>query len=130
MNHLYNPTCPRKLLMPFTDDGGGSFSIALIFALSTSIPLAQIRCLSTMPSYTIKWHFSQFRTRLVSSHLISTDLRFSRQLSKEFPNIEKSSMNTSIVFSTISENMAIIQGWNVPGALHSTKGIYLNANVP
>ena len=41
--------------------------------------------------------------------LIINDLRFSKQLSKEFPNTEKSSMNTSIVFSTIFENIAIIQ---------------------
>ena len=102
--------------MPFTDDGKGSFSITSNFSLSTYIPLAEIRCLSIMPSCTIKWHFSQFSTRLVSSHLISTNLRFSRQLSREFPNTENSSMNTSIVFSTIYENMAIIQRWNVLGS--------------
>ena len=42
MNRLQNLVCPKKLLMPFIDDGGGSFSIASILALLTSIPLAEI----------------------------------------------------------------------------------------
>ena len=33
------------------------------------VPLSEILCPRIMPSLTIKWHFSQLRTRLVSSHL-------------------------------------------------------------
>ena len=42
MNRLENLAWPKKLLIPFTDEGGSNFSIASIFALSTYIPLAEI----------------------------------------------------------------------------------------
>ena len=50
--------------------------LALLFESWIYLPLSEIRCLSTMPSFTMKWHFSQFTTRLVSSLLISACLRF------------------------------------------------------
>ena len=79
-----------------------------ILARSTSIPLPDTRCLYTMPSLTIKWHFSQFKTKLVSMHLFSTNVILWRQSSNVDPITEKSSMNTSMDFSTMSENIAII----------------------
>ena len=54
MNLLYNHACPRKLLIPFTEDGG----IVSIFALSTSIPLAEILGPSIIPFFIMKWHFT------------------------------------------------------------------------
>ncbi|GKG19955.1 hypothetical protein Tco_0379756, partial [Tanacetum coccineum] len=56
----------------------------------------------TMPSLTIKWLFSQLRLKLVSSHLLSMWSKRERQFWKEFPKTEKSSIKTSIVFSTMS----------------------------
>src|SRR4051812_2175376 len=44
-------------------------SISSTLALSPSIPLPDTLCPRTMPSLTIKWHFSQFRTRLVKEHV-------------------------------------------------------------
>src|SRR3954468_6249271 len=84
------------------------FSIASTLALSTSIPLSEILCPKTIPSLTIKWHFSQFQTRLVSSHLCKTRSRLLKQSSKEVPCTEKSSMKTSTIFSQKSENIAVI----------------------
>src|SRR3954464_81979 len=52
------------------------------FALSTSIPLSEILCPRTIPSLTMKWHFSQLSTKFVSSHLCKTLLRLWRQLVK------------------------------------------------
>ena len=39
----------------------------------------------------------------------------------------KSSMNTSMVFSTMFENLVIVHLWNVPG---NPNGNLLNVNVP
>ncbi|GJS85733.1 hypothetical protein Tco_0752274 [Tanacetum coccineum] len=66
--------------------------------------------------------FSQFNTRLVSSHLFSIFSRFLRQWSKELPKTEKSSMNTSMLSSISSWNMAVMQRWKVAKALHNPKG--------
>ncbi|GJW99736.1 hypothetical protein Tco_0183650 [Tanacetum coccineum] len=52
-----------------------------------------------MPSFTIKWLFSQFRTKLVSSHRFNIFSKWDRHVEKESPKNEKSSINTSIVFS-------------------------------
>ncbi|GJT14887.1 hypothetical protein Tco_0873593 [Tanacetum coccineum] len=46
--------------------------------------------------------FSQFRTKLVSSHLFSILSKWERQDEKESPKTEKSSMKTSIVSSIMS----------------------------
>ncbi|GKF84510.1 hypothetical protein Tco_0249408 [Tanacetum coccineum] len=70
-----------------------------------------------MPSFTIKWLFSQFKDKLVSSHRFNIFSKWDRHVEKESPKIEKSSINTSIVFSIISWKIAIIHLWNVPGAL-------------
>ncbi|GJU26732.1 hypothetical protein Tco_1165353 [Tanacetum coccineum] len=45
----------------------------------------------------------ELRHKLVSSHLCNIFSRRERQFSKEFPKTEKSSMKTSIVFSTMSD---------------------------
>lgn len=83
MNHLQKPACPRELFTPLMEIGVGSFSIALTVALSTSIPFYQIRFPNTMPSFMIKCHFSQFSTKLQSSHLFSTSVKLSKHQSKE-----------------------------------------------
>ena len=62
----------------------------------------------TIPSLTIKWHFSQFKTRLVSSHLCKTQSRLLKQSSKEVLKTKKPSMKTSTFFSQKTENIAII----------------------
>ncbi|GJV01566.1 hypothetical protein Tco_1335135 [Tanacetum coccineum] len=67
-----------------------------------------------MPSFTIKWLFSQFRDKLVSSHRFNIFSKWVRHVEKESPKTEKSSMNTSIVFSIISWKIAIIHQWNEP----------------
>nr|GEX39970.1 hypothetical protein [Tanacetum cinerariifolium] len=55
-------------------------------------------------------------------------MRFSRlvrHVEKEFSNTEKSSIKTSIVFSIMSWNIAIIHRWKVPGALQRPNGMRL-----
>nr|GEV75546.1 hypothetical protein [Tanacetum cinerariifolium] len=49
-----NPACPRKLQMDLTFVGYGSVEIALIFALSTSIPEPETLWSRTIPSFTMK----------------------------------------------------------------------------
>ncbi|GKE71813.1 hypothetical protein Tco_1529885 [Tanacetum coccineum] len=105
------------------DVGGGNFAITSTFSLSTSIPDFEILWPRTMPSLTMKWHFSQFRTRLVSSYLLSILSKWDRQDEKESPKTEKSSMKTSIVSLIMSWKMAIMHLQNMLGALHKPKGI-------
>ncbi|GKF94530.1 hypothetical protein Tco_0284230, partial [Tanacetum coccineum] len=77
-----------------------------------------------MPSLTMKWLFSQFRAKLVSSHRLSIFSKcWVRHVEKELPKTEKSSINTSIIFSIMSWKIAIIYLWNVPGALQRPKGM-------
>ncbi|GJX64867.1 hypothetical protein Tco_0299210 [Tanacetum coccineum] len=52
-----------------------------------------------------------------------------RQLSKEFSDTEKSSINTSKTSSTMSWKIVVMHCWKVAGALHKPKGILLKANV-
>ena len=108
MNSLQKPVWLRKLRTPFTDVEGGSFSMISILAQSTSILLPDMRCPSTMPYLNIKWHFSPFKTKLVSMHLFSTKVRLWRQFSNVEPIKEKSSMKASMEFLTMSENIAIM----------------------
>jgi len=63
---------------PFHTSRGGDRFITSIFALLTSMTLCEITWTKTTPSCTIEWHFSQFNTRLTSSYLQSTLLRFSK----------------------------------------------------
>ena len=84
----------------------------------------------TILSFTMKWHFSQYSTKLQSSHLLRTSDKLVKHRSNESPTTEKSSIKTSIVSSTMSENIYIIHLWKVAGALHNTNGILLNAKVP
>src|ERR1043165_8073095 len=116
--------------MPLTLVGGGSVSITSIFTLSTSIPLEDILWPRTIPSVTMKLHFSQFKTKFVSTHLFKTVFKFSKHKSNDAPKTEKSSIKTSIVFSIKSANMACMHLWNVVGALHKLKGIRLYAKIP
>ncbi|GJU78800.1 hypothetical protein Tco_1275870 [Tanacetum coccineum] len=71
----------------------------------------------------MKWLFSQFRAKLVSSHRLSIFSKWVRHVEKELPKTEKSSINTSIIFSIMSWKIAIIHLWNVPGALQRPKGM-------
>jgi len=63
--------------------------------------------------------------RLVSVHLLRTTSRWIKHWSKDLPNTEKSSINTSMFFSITSEKMECIHLWKVVDALHSPKGILL-----
>src|SRR5215216_3905666 len=103
--------------------GHGIFSIASTLALSTSIPPSEILWPKTIPSLTIKWHFSQFKTRFVCSHLCKTRSRLLKQSSKDFPYTEKSSMKTSTIFSQKSEKYSSHTSLKGAGALHKPKGI-------
>ncbi|GKD16906.1 hypothetical protein Tco_1206064 [Tanacetum coccineum] len=116
--------------MTFTFVGYGNLEIASNFNLLTSIPKTETLWPRTIPSFTMKWHFSQFNTRLVYSHLFSIFSRFLRQWSKELLKTEKSSKNTSMLSSISSWKMAVIQRWKVAGALHNPNGIRLYAKVP
>ena len=49
---------------------------------------------------------------------------------RPFAKTAKSSMNTSKKCLKKSLKISIMSRWKVPGALHSPKGIRLNANVP
>ena len=113
-----------------TEFGGGSLEIISTLALSTSIPRADTICPSTIPSRTMKWLFSQLKTKFISIHRFNTLVKFWRQWLKEDPKTEKSSMKTSRNCPTMSEKMDNIQRWKVAGALHRPKGIRLKANVP
>src|SRR5215216_5637626 len=102
--------------------GHDIFSIASTLALSTSIPLSEILWPKTIPSLTIKWHFSQFKTRFVCLHLCKTQSRLLKRSSKDFPYTEKSSIKTSTIFSQKLENIAVIHLSKVAVALHKPEG--------
>ncbi|GJU55750.1 hypothetical protein Tco_1229464 [Tanacetum coccineum] len=75
----------------------------------------------TSPSLTQDW----------SPHTsLASFSKFLRHWSKELPKTEKSSMNTSMLSSISSWNMAVIQRWKVVDVLHNPNGIYLYAKVP
>ena len=54
MNLLENPTCPKKLLIPFTMVGGKRVSMMETLAWSTSNQTTEISLPKTMPSVTMK----------------------------------------------------------------------------
>src|SRR3954463_13500476 len=83
-------------------------------------------CPNTIPCRTMKWHFSQLRTRFTLTHRLSTSSRFAKHASKLPPQTEKSSIKTSIIPSRKSANIAIMHLWKVAGALQSPKGIRLH----
>ncbi|GJW98538.1 hypothetical protein Tco_0180346 [Tanacetum coccineum] len=61
--------------------------------------------------------------KLVSSHRLSIFSKWVRHVEKELPKTEKSSINTSIVFSIMSWKIAIqLPSLDVPGALQRAKG--------
>ena len=74
-------------------------------ALSTSIPLLEMMWPRTIPYFTIKWHFSQFKTKFFSIHLYRTSVKWCKHWLNESPKTEKSSIKTSRNCSTISEKM-------------------------
>ena len=100
------------------------------FALSTLIHLLEMMWPRTIPYFTIKWHFSQFKTKFFSIHLYRTSVRWCKYWSNESPKTEKSSIKTSRNRSTISEKMLNMHRWNVAGALHNPNGILIYAKVP
>ena len=57
--------------------------------LSTLIPLLEMMWPRTIPCFTIKWHFSQFKTKFFSIHLCKTSVRWCKHWSNESPKIEK-----------------------------------------
>ena len=99
-------------------------------ALSTSIPLLKMMWPKTIPYFTIKWHFSQFKTKFFSIHLCRTSVRLCKHWSNESPKTEKSSINTSRNHSTISEKILNMHRWNIADALHNLNVILLYAKVP
>ncbi|GJR75572.1 hypothetical protein Tco_0087937 [Tanacetum coccineum] len=77
-----------------------------------------------MPSFTIKWLFSQFKDKLVSSHRFNIFSKWDRHVGKS-PKDRKSIIILPLFFSIISvRRFAIIHLWNVPGAsIASPKGM-------
>src|ERR1044072_5885653 len=67
----------------------------------------------------MKWHFSQFKTKFLSSYLLSTRDKLTRHASKSGPKTEKSSIKISMHVSIRSEKIAYIYLWKAVGALHS-----------
>ena len=63
-------------------------------------------------------------------HLSRTLYKFLRRDVNESLNTEKSSINTSMHFSTMLEKMEFIHLWKVIGALQSPKGILRYAKTP
>jgi hypothetical protein len=63
--------------------GMGAFQ-HLLSLLGQLLPLPEIRCPRTIPSVTMKWHFSQLSTRCWSSHRYKTLLRLNKQLSRKY----------------------------------------------
>jgi hypothetical protein len=51
-------------------------------ALSTSIPLWETTCPKTIHCFTMKWHFSQFRTKFFSLHHTNTKVRWCRHINR------------------------------------------------
>lgn len=93
--------------------------MASILTLSIPIPHPDTMCSRTMPSFTKKWHFPQFSTRLTFTHLSSTFSKIARHPSKVDPHTKKSSIKTSMISSRKSANIIIIHLWKVAVALHS-----------
>ncbi|RDY06102.1 gag-pol, partial [Mucuna pruriens] len=102
----------------------------LIFDLSTSMPLLDTRCPSTIPSITMKWHFSKLSTRFVFMHLVNTLDRFSRHASNDSTYTVKSSIKTFMQSYSKSEKILVIQRWNVLDTLHRPNSICVYAKVP
>jgi len=59
--------------------------------------------------------------------LFKTFPKLVKQLSKEYPNIDTSSMKISMKCSTKLENIEIMHLFKVAGALHKPNGILLDA---
>ncbi|RDX93879.1 hypothetical protein CR513_23802, partial [Mucuna pruriens] len=91
-----NPTCPRNERTSYTKAGLGREVIMSILDLSTSRPLLDTRCPSTIPLVTMKWHFLKLSTRFVSMHLVNTRNKFSIHASNDSAYTMKSSMKTSM----------------------------------
>ena len=130
INLLSKPAFPRKILTSFMLVGVGRPVITSTLARSTFIPAAETLCPRTIPSLTIKYHFSQLRTRFFPSHLANTLHKLLTHDVKSDPYTEKSSIKTSMKSSIISVKIDIIHLWKIAGALQSLKGILRYANVP
>lgn len=82
MNLHQKPAWSIKFRTPFMEIGGGSFSITSTLTRSISNGFFETSWMNNISSFTIKWHFSQFRIRLVSSYLATTLSKFPNNLSK------------------------------------------------
>ena len=129
INLQWKPACPRKLLTPFYKDAWRKSLYNFNFCLINLYPILR----DAMSLYYTFFHdtvkFSKFSSRLKSSHILRTSTKLLKQRSMQPPNTQLSSINTSIVSSTISENIDIIHIWNDVGALHYPKTILLNVNI-
>lgn len=103
----------------------GRFWSYCIYILLISISLADIKYPYTIPFWIMKQHFYQLSIRFVSLQHCNTSPKWLRQSLNEVPKTKKSSINTSIMCTTMSEKINIIQCWNVVRALHNLNGIRL-----
>lgn len=130
MNLRYNLVWRKMLLNPFTKIGRGKFSITSNFYLYVSIPFCWGFMDHPIPSFTMKFYFSQLSIKFNFSHHCNTRLILFKQLLNKYPSTKKLSFNTSKVSSSISEKIDIIHHWYIDGALHIPIDILLKENVP
>lgn len=116
-------------MIPLILAGGDKYSMTSILAGSNSNPSFEIRCLRTLSSFTMKWHFFQFNTKILFSRLCKNIPRLSKDFWNDPPNTEKLSMKISMECSMRSENMVILHLLKVVGALHNPNDILLKAKV-
>ncbi|GJX32355.1 hypothetical protein Tco_0242210 [Tanacetum coccineum] len=74
-----------------------------------------------MPSFTIKWLFSQFKDLLVSCHRFNIFSKWIVHVEKESRSPKNQSINNSIVFFNHKVEDCHHTPVGVPGALHSQK---------
>lgn len=56
--------------------GGRRLEMRFTLALSTSIPLFEMIWPKTIPYFTVKWHFSQFKTKFFFIYLCRNSVRW------------------------------------------------------
>lgn len=102
---LIEPSMLQEVVSTLHWDWRVSCSITSIYSLSTSNPCCDTLWPRTIPSFSMKWYFSQFKARLVSTHILSTRTKCVKNSSYLYSTIKMSSMNTSIKSSTIYANI-------------------------
>ncbi|GJT60495.1 hypothetical protein Tco_1004028 [Tanacetum coccineum] len=100
----YNGVHPMGVIV-----SGGGTAIKQSSSLSDQEP--------EMLLMTLPQNCTQFEIGLHPTNVQMLIPVWSKHVEKELPKTEKSSINTSIVFSIMSWKIAIIHLWNVPGAL-------------